>query len=59
MRGVPTIIVIKGGCFIGLEVKGPLGTLSGHQVEFCDGVREAGGEYYVVKAIEDVQRLGL
>ena len=57
--GSPDIIVIKHGLFIGLEVKAPAGRQSPDQKEFERGVTEAGGEYHVVRTIDDVQVLGL
>ena len=58
-NGVPDIILIKDGMFIGLEVKRPTGKISDSQKEFQDGVEKVGGQYHVVTCIEDVQRIGL
>jgi hypothetical protein len=59
MRGVPDIIVIKAGQFIGLEVKADRGRLSADQMTFSDCARRAGAQYHVVRSIDDVQRIGL
>lgn len=59
MRGLPDIIVIKDGWFIGLEVKRPRGAVSPHQKAFAALCSEHGAEYYVVRSIEDVQEVGL
>lgn len=59
MRGVPDIIVIKDGFFVGLEVKAAKGRQSPEQIAFEDRVKEAGGEYYVVKSIDEVREIGL
>ena len=59
MKGLPDIIVIKDGKFIGLEVKTDTGRLSADQVEFGRRAKDAGARYEVVRSIEDVQRLGL
>lgn len=59
MKGIPDIIAIRDGRFIGIEVKAEKGRLSPHQVEFARQCLEAGGEYVVAKSIEDVQRAGL
>jgi VRR-NUC domain len=61
MKGVPDIILIKqpSGRFIGLEVKTDTGRLSPEQIEFRNHSEKAGGWYYVVRSIDDVQRLGL
>lgn len=58
-NGVPDIIVIKDGFFIGLEVKIPKGKQSENQKIFERELKEAGGEYIVVHSIEDVQEIGL
>lgn len=59
-RGVPDIIVIKQGQFIGLEVKTSKGRLSKSQKDFRDDVRNIGcAEYEIVRSVEDVQSLGL
>jgi hypothetical protein len=61
MKGVPDIILIRRGSgrFVGLEVKRVDGRLSPEQVEFGRACEEAGGEYHVVRSIEEVQALGL
>lgn len=59
LSGVPDIIVIKDGFFIGLEVKKPRTYQRKEQKEFERMCKEAGGEYYVVRSIKDVQEIGL
>lgn len=59
MRGVPDIILIKDGQFIGIEVKQPKAKQSEGQIEFQKKCYTAGGKYYVVTSIEEVQKLGL
>lgn len=48
------------GCYRGLhiefEVKQPKGTQSEDQIEHEKHILEAGGRYYVVRSVEDVQR---
>ena len=58
LRGVPDIILIRHGKFIGLEAKRPGQKQSPDQREFEARVTTAGGEYHVVHSIDDVQRLG-
>jgi len=58
-NGIPDIIVIKDGYFIGLEVKTPKGKQSESQQVFEAQSIEAGAKYYVVRSIEDVQEIGL
>ncbi len=59
MRGIPDIICVKDGRYIGIEVKTDKGTLSEHQHEFGRGLTLAGGDYVVARCIDDVQRPGL
>ena len=59
LKGVPDIIVIKAGQFIGLEVKREKGTLSLDQVAFRLRAEAAGAKYYVVRSIDEVQAIGL
>lgn len=59
LRGVPDIIVIKKGKFIGLECKRPGAKQSEHQLLFQDNCERNDGEYYIVTSIEDVQKIGL
>lgn len=56
-KGIPDIILIKGGKFIGLEVKAPKGVLSDSQKEFAKDIEANGGYYYVVRSIDDVQKI--
>jgi hypothetical protein len=59
MKGVPDIIVIKDGWFIGLEVKKGSGRLSPDQRTFQNLCTENGAEYHVVRSIDDVREIGL
>ena len=58
-RGLPDIIVVAGGSFIGLEVKSDIGKQSPDQKLFQKNVESHGGKYFVVRSIEDVQAIGL
>jgi hypothetical protein len=58
-NGVPDIILVKGGKFIGLEVKRPKGIQSEHQKTFEADCKKAGGEYYIITSVDDVQKLGI
>ncbi len=58
-RGVPDIIVVKQGQFIGLEVKRPGTSQSPEQKAFQADLEAAGGRYCVVRSIDDVQAMGL
>ncbi len=57
--GLPDIIVINDGFAIGLEVKQPKGKQSPNQKQIEIEWKEAGGEYYLVKSIDDVKEVGL
>lgn len=59
MKGIPDIIIIKDGQFIGLEVKRPKGKQSEFQIEFQKRCEENGGKYFVVTSIDDVKSIGL
>lgn len=59
MVGIPDIILIKNGLFIGLEVKTEKGKISPNQAEFEELCNKAGGEYHIVRSIDDVVALGL
>ena len=59
MRGLPDIIVIKDGRYIGIEAKTPKGKLSEHQIEFGKLSMLHGADYIVARSIDDVQAAGL
>lgn len=58
-RGVPDIILVSGGNFVGLEVKTAEGRSSVYQRDFRKECQKAGGKYYIVRSIDEVQALGL
>lgn len=59
MNGVPDIILIKNGKFIGLEVKRENTKQSPAQKTFEIRCVTAGAEYHVVRSIDDVKKIGL
>lgn len=59
MRGLPDIVVIKKGKYVGLEVKQLKAYQSPYQKEFEELCKKHGGEYWVVHSIDDVIKLGL
>ena len=59
MAGIPDIILIKDGRFIGIEVKNERGRQSTGQLLFETNCKRAGGEYHVVRSVRDVIGLGL
>ena len=58
-KGVPDIIVIKNGKFIGLEVKSAIGKQNYDQKVFEEYVTMHGGYYHVVRSLDEVKKLGL
>lgn len=53
-RGCPDIVVLKKGRFIGLEVKNDKGKQSEDQQTTENKIKQCGGEYYLVRSIDDV-----
>lgn len=56
--GIPDIIIVKEGMFIGLEVKDK-SKQSESQIEFEKCIKKNGGQYYIVRSIQDVIDLKL
>lgn len=56
-RGVPDIIMCYKGCFVGLEVKTEKGRQSQTQKEAEQAINEAGGYYYIVRSVDDVDEV--
>jgi hypothetical protein len=59
MMGLPDIIVLRSGKFIGIEVKREKGNLSDHQHKFAQACVLNGGDYIVARSIDDVVKIGL
>lgn len=57
-KGVPDLIVIKDGFFIGIEVKDK-SPQSKDQKIFEKECKEAGAEYYVIRNIDQLKEVGL
>ncbi|MCK4339957.1 MAG: VRR-NUC domain-containing protein [Candidatus Cloacimonetes bacterium] len=53
-KGIPDRIAVKNGKTIYIEVKKPGGKQSEHQVEFQANIENAGGEYILVRCLEDL-----
>jgi hypothetical protein len=58
MKGVPDLIVLKDGKFIGIEAKAGSGRLSPDQADF-GRLCKNGGEYVVARSIDDLQAVGI
>lgn len=55
--GIADILALKTGQCVWLEVKRPSGKQTPNQIEFEKKVKKAGGEYYVVRSIDEVQEI--
>lgn len=53
-RGIADLYALKNGRHLWLEVKTPNGRQNEHQKQFERDVKAHGGEYYVVRSVEDV-----
>jgi len=53
-KGFPDILVLKAGRVIGLEVKTKTGKQSPFQKEIEKSFKKNGGEYYIVRSLEQV-----
>lgn len=54
LPGSPDIIAVINGKYIGLEIKRRKGKQDPDQVEFQRVLEKAGGEYYIVRSVDDV-----
>jgi hypothetical protein len=59
VKGIPDIICIREGRFIGIECKAANGRLSPDQVVFEQLCIRNGGVYIVARSIDDVRSVGL
>ena len=58
-KGLPDILCLKEGTFIGIEVKMPKAYQSPEQKQFERDIKEHGGEYLVARSVDDVVNWGL
>lgn len=56
-RGIPDIIAVKNGRVLFLEIKKPTGRQSKYQKEFQNNIERQGGEYYVIRSINDIMKI--
>ena len=56
-KGIPDIIAIKNNRVLFLEVKRPGGKLSEYQKQFQLDIEGQGGEYYVIKSLDDLIKI--
>jgi hypothetical protein len=57
MKGVPDIICIINGQFVGIEIKAGKDRISADQMLFKKRCERNGGRYYVVRNPEDVDSI--
>ena len=57
INGIPDIICIKDGIYIGLEVKTSTGKLNANQIETHKRIQAAGGLVFVVRSLDDVRKI--
>lgn len=55
--GLPDIIAIYKGYFIGLEVKTPTGRPTELQILMQNSIREAGGHSEIVRSVDEVESI--
>lgn len=55
VNGLPDIVAIKDGIYVGLEVKTEKGKQSEAQKHIQNEVTKAGGLYFVVRSVDDVK----
>jgi hypothetical protein len=51
--GVPDIIAVINGTFIGLEIKTETGVQSEDQKNFEKDLKKAGGKYYIIRSLKE------
>ena len=56
-KGLSDLIAVKGGRVVFAEIKTPRGRLSEYQREFERELAAHGGEYAVLRSVEDAMRL--
>ena len=57
MKGVPDIICIINGHFVGVEIKAGNDRMSAHQLLFKKRCEHNGGYYFVIKDEKDVEKV--
>lgn len=56
--GIPDIMVVKDGFFIGLEIKDKAKQSEG-QKKFEKLLKQNGAEYYIIKSVDQLKEIGL
>lgn len=59
-NGVPDILGLVNGCFVGIEVKKPKrGVISDDQIEFGRLINRNGGYFLVATSVNDIKELAI
>ena len=56
-KGTPDIVLCHKGCWIGVEIKAEKGKQNKHQIQAEQAIRSAGGQYFVIRSIEEFRNL--
>jgi len=59
LKGVPDILAIINGKFTGFEIKTPKGRQSADQKLFENRCKRNGGDYYLIRSVDDLDAIGL
>lgn len=58
-KGISDIMLLKGGVLYALELKGSETPWSKEQQQFEYDISSEGGQYYIIRSIDDLQEIGL
>lgn len=53
-KGAPDIVAVIKGQYIGIEIKKPKGVQSPGQKEFQKNLEKAGGQYWLIRSVEEL-----
>ena len=56
-KGVSDLIAVKNGSVYFIEIKTEKGKMSAYQEEFKTNIEEKGCYYFVVRSLEDIERI--
>ena len=57
MNGLPDIVCIIKGKYIGVELKVDKKEQSDFQIIFQENLEKAGGAYYIIRSLEDLEKV--
>ncbi len=56
LKGVPDILAVINGRFVGFEIKTPKGRQSADQLLFQKRVERHGGKYFIIRSLDEVKK---